>query len=105
MSQCSFILWLFRGVFKIAGLICKGTGEISNLFQICDSNFCRVFNNNVHEPFCSFHSLLTRIVHYLSPFLEDLNSVKFHMNHLVLSMQSDDHFTPVTEINETPAPF
>lgn len=39
MPQCSFILCLFPGVFKIAGLICKDTGEISNLFQICDSNF------------------------------------------------------------------
>lgn len=39
VSQCSFILCLFPGVFKIAGLICKDTGEISNLFQICDSNF------------------------------------------------------------------
>lgn len=58
MSQCSFILCLFPGVFKIAGLICKDTGEISNLFQICDSNFEQYLIARFVSPFCSFHSFL-----------------------------------------------
>lgn len=34
VSQYSFITWLFLGELKIAGLICKDAGKISNLFQI-----------------------------------------------------------------------
>lgn len=39
VSQSSFIFWLFPGVFKIAGLICKDPHEMSNLFQIHDGDF------------------------------------------------------------------